>query len=174
MHLNSSSFEDYGKIPQRFTGDGDNVSPALEWSEIPSGCKSLTLICEDIDAPKKSPQDPAFTHWVVYNISPSITALHEGLEKKEEIHDPLRIDQGLNSFGSIGYDGPKPPSEDMAHRYIFTLFALDIEKLGPARAELKMIHETMKNHILKTAQITGRYERQKLTQAKSGEHHTSP
>lgn len=174
MHLNSTSFEDYGKIPQRFTADGDNVSPALEWSDIPSGCKSLTLICEDIDAPKKSAQDPAFTHWVVYNISPSMTALHEGLEKKEEIHEPLRIDQGINSFGSTGYDGPKPPAGDMAHRYIFMLFALDIENLGPARADLKMIHETMKNHILKTAQITGRYDRQKLTQQKSDDNHASP
>ncbi len=62
----------------------------------------------------------------------------------------------------------------MAHRYIFTLFALDIENLGPARADIKTIHETMKNHILKTAQITGRYERQKLTQQKSGENHASP
>ena len=174
MHLNSSSFEDYGKIPQRFTADGDNVSPAMEWSDIPSGCKSLVLICEDIDAPKKALQDLTFTHWVVYNISPSITALHEGLEKKEEIHDPLRIDQGVNSFGSTGYDGPKPPPGDLAHRYIFTLFALDIEDLGAGRADLKTIHETMKTHILKTAQITGRYERQQITQRQSDEHRASP
>lgn len=171
MHLNSSSFEDYGKIPQRFTADGENLSPALEWSDIPSGCKSLTLICEDIDAPKKSPQDLAFTHWVVYNISPSTSGFHEGLEKKEELHDPLRIDQGINSFGLIGYDGPKPPVGDLAHRYIFTLFALDIENLGPARSELKMIHDTMKDHILKTAQITGRYERQREIER---EHEASP
>ncbi|WP_409478901.1 YbhB/YbcL family Raf kinase inhibitor-like protein [Pseudobdellovibrio sp. HCB154] len=174
MHLNSSAFDDYGKIPQRFTADGENVSPALEWSDVPSGCKSLALLCEDLDAPKKSPQDPTFTHWVVYNISPSISALHEGLEKKEELHDPLRIDQGMNSFGRVGYDGPKPPSGDLAHRYIFTLFALDIENLGPARAELKTIHDTMNNHILKTAQITGRYERQRPAQQQSEEHRPSP
>lgn len=174
MQLNSSSFEDYGKIPKRFTADGDNVSPALEWSDVPSGCKSLVLLCEDLDAPKKTAQSISFTHWVVYNISPSISALHEGLEKKEELHDPLRIDQGLNSFGQVGYDGPKPPVGDLSHRYIFTLFALDIENLGPARSELKTIHETMKNHILKTAQITGRYERPKLDEKISEEQRPSP
>lgn len=164
MHLNSSGFEDYGKIPQRFTADAENLSPALEWSDVPSGCKSLALLCEDLDAIKKTAQSPTFTHWVVYNINPSITALHEGLAKKEELHEPLRIDQGVNSFGHVGYDGPKPPLGDLAHRYIFTLFALDIENLGPARSELKNIHATMKNHILKTAQITGRYERPKVVE----------
>lgn len=173
MHLTSSAFEDYGKIPQRFTADGDNLSPALEWSDIPSGCKSLALICEDLDAPKKSPQDPMFTHWTVYNISPSISALHEGLQKTEELHDPFRIDQGINSFGNVGYDGPKPPTGDLAHRYIFTLFALDIESLASPKADMKTVHDRMKDHILKTAQLTGRYERSRQAEPRT-EQSVSP
>lgn len=165
MRLMSSAFEDYGKIPQRFTSDGENISPPLEWADIPGHCQSLALLCEDFDAPKKSPTDPTFTHWVVYNISPSITALHQALDHAEELHDPLRIDQGINSFGEVGYHGPKPPWEDLAHRYVFTLFALDIEKLAEPKAHLKTIHENMKDHVLQTAQLTGRYERQKKIEA---------
>jgi Raf kinase inhibitor-like YbhB/YbcL family protein len=175
MHLISSAFEDYGKIPQRFTADGENISPALEWSDVPKGCKSLAIICEDLDSPKKSPQDPTFTHWVVYNISPSISALHENLQKAEEVHDPFRIDQGINSFGEVGYSGPKPPRGDLAHRYIFTLFALDVDSIGSPKAELKSVHERMKGHIIKTAQVTGRYERARTQeQAPAPDQHAAP
>ncbi|HNX60897.1 MAG TPA: YbhB/YbcL family Raf kinase inhibitor-like protein, partial [Spirochaetota bacterium] len=74
MILNSVAFNEGSSIPVKYTGDGTDLSPPLEWSDIPSGTKSFAIICDDPDAPSG-----AWVHWVIYNILPSMSSLYEGI-----------------------------------------------------------------------------------------------
>ena len=99
-----------------------------------------------------------FVHWVVYNISPEIRTLPEGLPPTEKLEDVLAY-QGINSYGKYGYCGPLPPVGDPAHRYVFTLYALNkhVElKSGMCRADL---YQAMQVHVIQTSKMTGLYER---------------
>ena len=126
MKLTSSVFSQNQKIPTRFTGEGLNLSPPLEWSSVSPDCKSFAIICEDPDVPKRPGKDHPFVHWMIYNLSGSVSALPEGVDVEGAItHIAISGDQGKNSFGRIGYGGPMPPIGNGSHRYIFTLYALD-------------------------------------------------
>lgn len=157
MQISSTSFKNHDKIPSRYAGTGEDVSPPLQWSGVPEGAKSLALICEDLDAPSNSGKK-RFTHWVAYNIPPTLQYLHEGIQPKEELHTPQHFCQGPNSFGKIGYNGPNPPDEK-THRYVFTLYALDIEYLAGPGQDLNKVKETLKGHVLSSAELTGRFEK---------------
>ncbi len=78
MQLKSAAFEQGGRIPARHTGEGDDVSPALEWSDVPDGTRSFAIVCHDPDAPLVSRGTYGFVHWVLYNIPASVTKLAEG------------------------------------------------------------------------------------------------
>jgi Raf kinase inhibitor-like YbhB/YbcL family protein len=138
-------------IPQQFTCDGRDFSPALEWDGAPEGTKSFSLVTEDPDAPGGT-----FIHWVLYDLPADVRALPENLPKQKELPDGTR--QGRNGFGRIGYGGPCPPPGP-AHRYFFRLYALD-KKLdlgaGASRAELD---RAMKGHVLAQVELMGRYKR---------------
>ena len=127
IHLTSPAFTEGGMIPREFTCDGADRSPPLEWSGVPRTARSLVLICDDPDAPGGT-----WSHWVLYDLAPSITSLDEGvaadlvatLEPKTVVKQPrLTVSQGRNDFGKIGYGGPCPPRG--VHRYFFRLYALD-------------------------------------------------
>lgn len=158
MKISSSVFKESQAIPLRHAGEGENVSPPLEWFDVPAQSKSLVLIFEDLDAKDKQAEDLPFVHWLAYNISPSISFLSEGLAKQSEIHVPLRVDQGRNSFGLIGYDGPFPP-EGENHTYVMNLFALDIETLALPGATQEVVRSAMTGHILQKTQLSGSFER---------------
>ena len=100
MQLTSSAFENHGAIPARYTGDAEDVSPALSWSDVPDGTKAFALICHDPDAPLVKPGTYGFVHWVLYGIPGSLTELPEGVAD---------YTQGVNDFGNAGYGGPAPP-----------------------------------------------------------------
>ncbi|MBD8554244.1 YbhB/YbcL family Raf kinase inhibitor-like protein [Rhizobium sp. CFBP 8762] len=144
-------------IPVAHAADGDNASPALQWGKGPEGTQSYVLIVDDPDAAKPKP----FTHWLVYDIPASVTTLPEGVAAGSPVvlvpKGPL---QGVNSQGSIGYTGPKPPVGDPAHHYGFQLFALDVPSLklepGAKRAD---VLNAMKGHILAKGEIIGLFER---------------
>jgi len=137
-------------IPRHYTCDGDNVSPPLEWDDIPAGAKSLALIVEDPDAPGGT-----FTHWVLYNIPVSMRHLPEDVRRDATLPNGAR--QGKNDFGKIGYGGPCPPGG--SHHYYFRLFALDcILDLAPA-AEKKDVLAAMQGHILAETEVMGEYSR---------------
>jgi Raf kinase inhibitor-like YbhB/YbcL family protein len=113
---------------------GKNVSPALEWSNVPAGTKSLALQVHDLDAPTGS----GFWHWAVYNIPADATGLPQGAGN-DDVKLPTGAFAGNNDFfdtgatGSNGdYGGPCPPEGDAPHRYVFTLFATAIDKLEVA------------------------------------------
>lgn len=112
MEVTSAAFEPGDRIPERYGHDADNISPPLEWSEVPESAAELALLCEDPDAPQGT-----FVHWVLSGIPPSVTGIAEG------VGTPGQAVPGVNDFGELGWGGPAPPPGDGPHRYVFTLFA---------------------------------------------------
>ena len=112
LSLSSDAFAPGGKIPSKFTCEGEDVSPPLRWRGVPAGCVSLVLIVDDPDAPGK-----AWAHWVLYNIGPSIGNIAEGTNP-----DDIGAVSGINDFKTLTYRGPCPPGG--VHHYRFTLYAL--------------------------------------------------
>lgn len=151
LHLTSRVFEDGGSIPQTFACDGKNISPALEWTGVPRGTENLVLIVDDPDAPAG-----VFTHWVVYNLPPSLRSLPQGMPPAKKLMNSER--QGVNGFGNLGYGGPCPPAGE--HHYVFTLYAvskpLDF-KNPPTKDE---VLKAIEGKILATAKLTGKYQKQ--------------
>jgi Raf kinase inhibitor-like YbhB/YbcL family protein len=164
MILTSDAFRRGGKIPKKFTGEGAEVSPTLKWSGVPKNTKSFALICEDPDAPVRPGKDHPFIHWLVYNIPNSVSALPEGLDQISHLELPVFLDQGINSFGKIGYGGPMPPEGHGVHHYHFKLYALDVEAGIPEKLTLEALKKYIQPHILEEAELIGTYERGK-TQA---------
>lgn len=151
MKITSTAFEEGETIPRKYTCAGEDVSPALTWSESPKGTKSFVLICDDPDAPVGT-----WVHWVLYGISPNVTTLDENVPPDGEVLDGAR--QGRNDFGNLGYGGPCPPP-GRAHRYYFKLYALDIKPelaVGATKAE---VLKAIEGHVLSEAQLMGRFAR---------------
>ena len=147
MELKSSGFENNGKIPSKYTCDGNNISPQLSISDVPKNAKSLVLIMDDPDAVK--PAGKIWDHWIVFNIHPETKEIPEAQE-------PQGV-QGITSFGRLGYGGPCPP--DAEHKYIFKVYALDTElDLGEGVTK-EDVKKEMKEHIIEKTELTGRYER---------------
>lgn len=144
MKLTSSDFQDGGQIPVNCTCDGKDISPELTWSEFPSETKSFAILCNDPDAP-----GGRWVHWLVVNIPPDINSFPKGL---------VMDDHGLeieNSFGKTEYGGPCPPSGE--HRYIFTVYALDIQGLTNVnRADFE---KQIADSVIDSATLTGLYSR---------------
>lgn len=159
MHIMSTAFSNGTKIPLRYTGEGENISPPLEWSDLPNAAKTLVLLCEDPDAPHADGGRHPFVHWLVYNIPATLTHLPEAILPDEKVESPMPFCQGLNSFGNIGYGGPMPPLGDNAHRYIFRLFALDAELELHSRANKSDLLQEIGRHFLGSTECMGIYER---------------
>lgn len=112
FELSSPAFDEGGSIPEEFSCDGADLSPPLEWPGVPDGTVELLLTIQDPDAPSG-----IFTHWTVYAIDPDAGSFPQGGVPEGAL-------EGLNDFRQPGYGGPCPPPGP-AHRYIFTLAALD-------------------------------------------------
>ena len=151
LELQSEVFGNKGYIPDRYTCDAQDFSPPLSWSDVPENTKSLVLICDDSDASFK-----IWVHWVVFNILPETTGLKEGISKEELAE--LSINEGINDFGKVGYQGPCPPP-GKAHRYSFRLYALDTVLALEEGTSKKDVIETMQGHIIAEAKRGGRYQR---------------
>jgi hypothetical protein len=156
MELTSLIFSHGKHIPQAYTGFGSDMSPPLAWSEVPKGVRSFALICDDLDAHDSRISSEPFNHWLIYNMSPNTSNLPQGVPHQEAIEVPVLAMQGYNSFGKIGYSGPKPPPNG-EHRYEFTLYALDdVLELGPG-TDRRSLLKSMRPHILATAKLMGTY-----------------
>ena len=148
VKIASSAFEPGALIPQRYTCDGENVSPPLWWRNLPARTRSVALICFDPDAPRG-----VFTHWLIYNLPPEVYSLPLDL-----VDVPPGAALGSNDFGTIGYKGPCPPP-GATHHYYFKLYALDfILALRPG-ADRAALVDAMEGHILATGQVIGTYAR---------------
>ncbi len=143
--LSSEAFEHGGEIPRRHTCEGDDISPALTWSDPPAGTQSLALVVDDPDAPVGT-----FTHWLAWNIDPLAGGLAEGQSAPAE---------GRNDFGIVGWSGPCPPPGHGAHRYFFRLHALDAELDVGSGAERRELESALSGHVLTTGELMGTYGR---------------
>lgn len=151
LSLRSPIFQDGQKIPVKYTCDGQDMSPPLTWSEPPTGVQTFALIMDDPDAPGR-----VFTHWVIFNLPADTRELPEALPTAGQL--PSGALQGKNDFGKIGYGGPCPPSGP-AHRYRFSLYALDQALDLPVSVSKGQVLKAMEGHILAQGLLTGVYQR---------------
>ena len=151
MKLTSPTIDEGKPIPRQHTGDGTDVSPALQWTDAPEGTRAFALICDDPDAPRGT-----WVHWVLYNLPADHKELPEKVPTTTTLADGGR--QGKNDFGKTGYGGPAPP-RGKPHRYLFRLYALDTVLDLPAGATHQELDRAMKGHVLAEAQLMGTYAR---------------
>ncbi len=150
IKITSSAFEDGGLIPAKYTCDGADVSPPLQWDAVPEGTKSIALICDDPDAPMGT-----WVHWVLFNLPAEINQLAENIPADKILPNGAR--QGVSDFGRVGYGGPCPPGG--THRYFFKIYALDTEVSLQAGADKRQLLKAMEGHILSQGQLIGKYKR---------------
>jgi Raf kinase inhibitor-like YbhB/YbcL family protein len=152
--ISSPAFTSGDTIPVKFSQEGGNVSPALEWHHAPGGTMEFVLICEDPDAPTDEP----YVHWLAYGIDPVTDHFPEGLLKTDVIQVP-HVLQGVNSDGEYGYTGPMPPKGHGWHNYRFQLYAVSEPlKLKPG-LDVHSLRRAMDGKILDEALLIGRYIR---------------
>jgi len=151
LNVSTSAFEEGGRIPIKYSCEGEDVSPSLQWDEPPTGTQSFALIMDDPDTPVG-----VFKHWVIFNIPSDSQQLAEAIRPQAQL--PSGALQGKNDFGRIGYGGPCPPPGP-AHRYHFTLYALDRALDATPGASKKQVLDAMEGHILAHGQLTGTYQR---------------
>lgn len=150
MQLASPAFDHEGVIPSKYTCDGDDVIPPLEFSDIPKKAKSLALIVEDPDVPTSIRPDGMWNHWLIWDLDPAMESIEEGRAPVGTV--------GQNTGGDDAYMGPCPP--DKEHRYFFRLYALDVKELGlDAGAQKDDLLQAMQEHIVDEAVLMGRYDR---------------
>lgn len=145
MTITSSAFLHNQPMPAKYTCEGENVNPPLQFADIPANAQSVALIVDDEYAPGK-----IWSHWILFNMPPSLTQI-------EENHIPVGVKQGITDFENTRYDGPCPPSGN--HIYRFHLFALDVMLEDMAHVTQAMLQEAMKGHILEEAVLNGTYQR---------------
>lgn len=150
MEIKSPAFKEGELIPSKYTCDGPDISPPLEWSDAPAGTRSFALISDDPDAPVGT-----WVHWVIFNIPANVNKLDEDVPKKDVLSNGAR--QGRNDFGRIGYGGPCPPGG--THRYYFKLYALDKELDLKAGSTKRDLLKAMEGHVLAEAYLMGKYKR---------------
>ena len=151
--ITSTAFGHNQTIPRKYSGDGQDISPPLEWSGMPEGTKEMVLIADDPDAPTPQP----WVHWVVYRIPPDTKGLPEGVAPS--LHGPGSMLQGKNSWNKVGYGGPAPPRGHGLHHYHFRLYALDAPLNLEAGASKEDVVKAMTGHILADGTLTGTYQR---------------
>jgi Raf kinase inhibitor-like YbhB/YbcL family protein len=156
MKLTSPSFEIQKEIPKKYTCDGEDISPALAWSNVPEGTKSFALIVDDPDAPDPARPKMTWVHWVIYNVPATTSSLSEGVEEKDL---PKGTSQGLNDWKKTGYGGPCPPVGK--HRYFFKLYALDVVLPDLKQPTKTKLEKAMEGHILSKTDLVGLYQREK-------------
>jgi len=155
MEITSTAFKDGEKIQVQYVmpgAGGKNISVPLTWKDVPSGTKSFALSMVD-----PHPVAQNWVHWLVINIPPNVTSIEEGASRKKM---PLGAVELKNSFGDIGYGGPQPPKGTGDHPYVFTLYALKVEKLDlGTNTSLATFKKALEGKTLGSATITGKYGR---------------
>lgn len=152
FELKSPAFGHLQRIPAKYTADGEDISPRLEWTGVPKEARSFALIVEDRDAPSGT-----FRDWGVYNIVAGRDRLPEGVGHGAKTED---LGMSVNDFGEPRYRGPAPPKGHGTHRYHFKILALDVESLsGAPKATVDDIRKAAEGHIIGEAELIGTYSR---------------
>jgi Raf kinase inhibitor-like YbhB/YbcL family protein len=155
--VTSPAFADNQPIPRKYTGDGQDISPPMAWSGVPTQTRELALVCDDPDAPTAQP----WVHWVLYKIPPDATGLDENIAPKPRAEAPAGALQGRNSWTSgrtIGYRGPAPPP-GKTHRYRFHVYALDAPLDVKPQLDKPALLRAIERHVLAEGVLTGTYRR---------------
>ncbi|MBS1269524.1 MAG: hypothetical protein MAG794_00475 [Gammaproteobacteria bacterium] len=151
MRLTSTAFDNDTPIPARYTGEAEDVSPVLSWSDAPEGTQSFAVICHDPDAPLISGRGTyGFVHWTLYNISGSVAGLPEGCSD---------YTTGKNDFGNTDYGGPMPPEGHGEHKYYFWVLALDKEVNLDSGLTMWELLERIEPHVIGMNRLIGTYRR---------------
>jgi hypothetical protein len=148
--VTSSAFTEGAWIPKKYTCDAEDISPDLKWSGVPSGAKSVALICDDPDAPVGT-----WVHWVLFNIPADVRSLPAGIPADATLKNGAR--HGQNDFRKLGYGGPCPPGG--THRYYFKIYALDTLLTLESGSTKAQVLAAIKGHILAEGQLMGKYKR---------------
>jgi Raf kinase inhibitor-like YbhB/YbcL family protein len=154
MIISSKNFNNGGNLKQNqianaFGCHGKNLSPELSWIGIPKTAKSLAISAYDPDAPTGS----GFWHWIVYDINVHATSINDGASNTSNMPD--NATEASNDSGTKGYIGACPPKGDNKHRYQFTIYAIDVNKLPiPANATSPIIRFILNKHVISKATIT--------------------
>ncbi len=154
LNIKSSAFEEGKAIPTRYTCEGENVSPPLNWQGVPENAKSLVLIVDDPDAPDPAEPKRTWVHWVLFNIPPQIDGLPEGANSETL---PDGVGEGINDWNRAGYGGPCPPIG--RHRYYHKLYALDKTLRDLQRLTKAEVLAAMKGSVIAEAQLMGTYQK---------------
>jgi len=152
LTLTSPAFEHEQDIPQRYTCEGDDRSPPLQWSGLPESTNSLVLIVDDPDAPDPQAPKRTWVHWVLYNLPVASSGLDEGIRPS---HLPGGTIEGLNDWKRTSYGGPCPPIG--RHRYFFKLYALDTQLPDLDSPTKDALLKAMEGHVLEQTELIGTY-----------------
>ena len=155
MQLVSPGFTDNAAMPGRHTCEGGDISPALEWSGVPAGTRSLALIVDDPDAPDPAAPQRTWVHWVLYNLPVASQGLPEGVQVTQL---PPGTREGRNDWKRTGYGGPCPPKG--RHRYFHKLYALDVVLPDLNQPDKAQLLKAMEGHVLAQVELIGTYQRQ--------------
>ncbi len=150
MTITSSAFEHEKTIPEKFSCDGEDISPELTWSDAPEETQAFALIMDDPDAPVGT-----FVHWVYFNIPADRTGLPEAVPSGVE--PATGGMQGKNSWGNNEYGGPCPPGG--THRYYFKFYALDTTLQLDQSADKTELENAMEGHIIAETRLMGTFSR---------------
>ena len=150
IQLTSNSFKPHSRIPQVHTGEGEDYSTHLAWSNAPENTESFAVVCHDPDAPLLTSHGYGFVHWVLYGIPRPVHELPEDCE--EYVH-------GRNHFGNIGYGGPMPPPGHGTHHYYFWILALDTMLSLPAGLNMEELFIEIEPAVVGMNRLVGTYSR---------------
>jgi Raf kinase inhibitor-like YbhB/YbcL family protein len=152
MRLRSTAFSDGGPIPRRYSCDGDDLSPPLQWSDAPAETRSFVVLCDDPDAPAGT-----WHHWAAYDIPANHTMLPEGAARSAGREG---LKQATNDFGRTGYGGPCPPRGHGTHHYHFQLLALSGSSLSVQKhPSCRDVEREARKQLIAEATLVGLYER---------------
>lgn len=145
------------QVFNRFGCTGQNISPALSWHGAPATTRSFALTVYDPDTPTAA----GWWHWIAFDIPRGATSLPRNAGDLATHLGPPGSIQGRNDFGTLGLGGPCPPQGDRPHRYVFTVYALDVDRLPVSHdASPTRIAANIRMHVLDQVSLTGLYGRQ--------------
>jgi Raf kinase inhibitor-like YbhB/YbcL family protein len=149
--VTSGAFASGDALNDKYTQNGDNMSPSVSWTKGPFGTRSYVVLAEDSGVNRHDP----IVHWVIYNIPSNFTSLDQNIPT--QAHLDMGAEQGKNVRGAVGYVGPKPPA-GQTHPYHFEVFALNTKlSLDPANADRQAVVNAMKGSVLATGEIVANY-----------------